>query len=147
MVINMTMTASKTESVTPVAASTDKTEKLESVTVTIVPEKEVAVILTQETQKFINQCFDLQKRAADNPYDNPSQFRRDALHEAMVAYLKTYCARVIGTYDNLVTKFSKTAKYYGVGRDKIEQDVRDNQRTKHFYENMKIAVAIKQQLS
>lgn len=130
-----------TTTVNPVAVKETEVSKMEEVKVTIVKDSETAAILTISTTQAIKLAFSLQ-----DSYDNESQFQRDALAEASVLFLKAQCQRAIGTWDNLVTKFSKTQRYRNMGREKIEQSLKDNPKTKPYWLNCQKAVAIKAQV-
>lgn len=113
-------------------------EKTEQVPVTIVVDKESAAILRIETVKVISLAFSLQEQ-----YDNASQYQKDALQDAAVMFLKSQCQRTIATWDNLVTRFGKTKKYENVGRLEIEKSLKDNPKTRPFWNAAEKAIAIK----
>lgn len=114
---------------------------IEIVNVTIEKDKESAVILFLATSKVIEQAFKLQ-----DDYENPSQFQRDALHDASIMFLKYRCQQAIQQWDNLVTKFSKTTKYKNMGRADVEERLRIHPKTVAYYKRMQQAVSIKSQL-
>jgi len=119
----------------------EKTEKMEEVKVTIVVEKEIAAILTVDCDKAITAAFGLQEL-----YDNPSQYRRDALQAASDMFLRAQCARAIAQWDNLVTRFSKTQKYKNIGRVEVESKLKDNPKTRPIWNVAEKATAIKARL-
>lgn len=131
---------SDTKTVVPVAQLAVG-EKLVEVKVTVIEEKEVAAILTVDTDKAITLAFGLQEL-----YDNPSQYRRDALQEASVMFLKATCARTIAQWDNLVTRFSKTQKYKNVGRVEVEAKLKSNPKTRPIWNVAEKAINIKKSL-
>lgn len=131
---------SDTKTVVPVAQLAVE-EKLVEVKVTVIEEKEVAAILTVDTDKAITLAFGLQEL-----YDNPSQYRRDALQEASVMFLKATCARTIAQWDNLVTRFSKTQKYKNVGRVEVEAKLKSNPKTRPIWNVAEKAINIKKSL-
>jgi hypothetical protein len=118
-----------------------ETVNIDKVTVTIIPDQEIAAILTIQTDKIIKQAFSLQE-----DYDNESQFRRDALHDASILFLKASCQRAINTWDNLVTKHSKLTRYRNVGREQVEASLRDNPKTRPYFQTAQKATAIKNAL-
>ena len=128
------------KTVTPVV-SEKKEEKLEQVTVTVVADKEVAAILLVDTDKAINLAYGLQ-----DLYDNPSQYRRDALQEASTMFLRAQCARAIAQWDNMVTRFTKTPKYKNIGRVEVEQKLKDNPKTRPIWNIAAKAIEIKKNL-
>lgn len=142
----MSNNAANTEVKTVVAVQENKAVELEKVTVTVIPNKEIAAILHIDCVSLLKRGFELQKNAA-NPYDNESQYIKDALLEASLMFVKTQAQKTIGTWDNLVTKFSKTQRYINVGRDKVQEALRDNPKTRPYYQDMLKAVEIKKALS
>lgn len=128
-----------TETINPVV-SQKPDEKLEKVTVTIA-DGEIAAILTSATEKVIKTAFELQ-----DDYDNPSQYQRDALHDAAVMFLKAQCLRYIGQWDALVTKMSKVTKYRNVGRQKLEDTLKVHPKCKDFWNRAQKATLIKANL-
>ena len=141
----MSNNATEVKNVVPVQEN-KPTETLEKVSVTVIPDKEIAAILHKDTVTLLQKSFGLQKNAA-NPYDNESQYIKDALLEASLMFVKAQAQKTIGTWDNLVTKFSKTQRYINLGRAKVEEALRDNPKTRPYYQDMLKAVEIKKQLS
>ena|ERR1700742_14532 len=118
----------------------DKTN-IEIVPVTIETGKEQAAILHLATTQVIEKAFKLQE-----DYENPSQFQRDALHDASIMFLKYRCQQAIQQWDNLVTKFSKTTKYRNLGRVEVEARLKIHPKTVSFFRRMQEATAIKNSL-
>lgn len=133
--------ATATQTVNPVVSQQEVTEKLTEVKVTVIEDKEIAAILHADTDKVISLAFSLQ-----DTYENASQYRKDALQEASVMFLKAQCARTVAQWDNLVTRFSKTMKYRNVGRIVVEQKLKDNPKTRPIWNLAAKAIEIKKSL-
>lgn len=116
-------------------------EKLSEVKVTIVESSEVAAILHKSTDSVIKLAFTLQE-----DYENESQYRRDALQDAAVMFLKAECSKAIARWDNLVSKMTKTPRYKTSTREQVEVSLRDNPKFKPFYSVAVKAATIKKQL-
>lgn len=145
-----------TKTVSPVIAVENKADKpVETVTinvpkpvagmivtpVTIVEETEIAAILHKATDSVINLAFTLQE-----DYENASQYRKDALQDAAVMFLKAECSKAIARWDNLVSKMTKTPRYKTSTREQVEISLRDNPKFKPFYTVAVKAASIKKQL-
>lgn len=115
--------------------------KLEEVKVTIETGKESAAILYVSTEKIISQAFELQ-----DAYENPSQYQRDALHDAAVMFLKAQCQRSIATWDNLVSKMTKVQKYSAMTRQQIEDALKVHPKFAVYFKTAQKAVAVKNSL-
>lgn len=126
--------------VTPVVSTKDE-PKLIEVKVSIEESKEVAAILYTQTDKIIALAFTLQ-----DSYENASQYRRDALHDASVMFLKAQCQRMIGQWDNLVSKMTKLQKYSAMPRPQIEAALKIHPKYKPFWEVCVKATGIKNTL-
>lgn len=132
-----------TKTVVPVVEVSKQVEasKLEEVKVTIETGKEIAAILYSSTDKVINLAFELQ-----DSYENQSQFRRDALHDASVMFLKAQCQRSIAQWDNLVSKMTKVQKYQAMTRQQIEEQLKIHPKFAPFYKVAQRAAQIKNTL-
>lgn len=124
--------------VTPVVKAD---EKLTEVKVNIVTETEIAAILHKSTDNVIKLAFSLQ-----DDYENESQYRRDALQDAAVMFLKAECSKAISRWDNLVSKMTKTPRYKNSTREQTEISLRDNPKFKPFYNVAVKAATVKKQL-
>lgn len=132
------MSTATVQAVTPVQ---QKEQKLTEVKVSIETGKENAAILYEATTKVIAQAFDLQ-----DSYENPSQFQKDALHDASIMFLKAQCQRSIATWDNLVSKMTKVQKYQAMTRQQIEDQLKIHPKFQTYHKTAIKALAVKNSL-
>ena len=131
---------SDVKTVTPVVSEVKA--NLTEVKVTIEENKEVAAILYLTTDKVLELAFSLQ-----DSYENQSQFKRDALQDASVMFLKASCQKAIGQWDNLVTKMTKLQKYQSMTRTQVEDALKIHPKCSPFYKTMLKAVDVKKTIT
>jgi hypothetical protein len=113
-------------------------EKLAQTTVTVIENKETAVVVSNQAVKNIELAFTLQTQ-----YDNASMYQKDVLHDGTLLFLKAQCQRAIGQWDNAVTKASKMQKYQSMGRPQVEAALKIHPLFKPLWDVCQKAVAIK----
>ena len=136
----MANNAGNTE-VKAVLVETPANPKLTEVKVTLEPDKEFAQILYNSTADVLKIAFSLTEN-----YENESVFKRDALHDGSVLFLKATCARCISQWDSLITKMSKLQKYSAMGRPAVDMALQIHPRYKDMWELCRKATLIKAQL-
>lgn len=126
----------ETKTVTPVQPT--PTSTLTEVKVTVEEGKETAQILYINTDKILALAFSLQEA-----YENESQFKRDALHDASIMFLKAQCQRAIGQWDNFVSKMTKVQKYSSMTRIQVESALKIHPKYKSMFDLAVKAAQIK----
>lgn len=130
--------ANSTQTTTTVTPVQPATPTLTEVKVTVEEGKEIAQILYVNTSKVLDLAFSLQEA-----YENQSQFKRDALHDASIMFLKAQCQRAIGQWDNLVSKMTKVQKYSNMTRTQVESALKIHPKFKSYYDLATKAAQIK----
>ena len=125
------------QAVTPVVNETK--EKMVQVPVTVIEGKEVAAILTVDTEKYIKQALELAL--------GDEQTQKTLLEQAAKNILKAACNQSVARWKNLVSKMADLPKYRNTHtHEQVEAIYRDNVKTKHLYKAAQDAAKIKANL-
>jgi hypothetical protein len=114
--------------VNPTVAANGK-DKLSEVKVTIAEGKEVAAILTVDTDKYFRLAFEL-----EYDQENESASTKVNAETAAKNFLAAKCNTTISAWVNLVKKFAATPKYRNTHTyAEVEEILKDNPRVKFMY--------------
>lgn len=116
-----------------------KEEQLKQVNVSIIEGKEVALIASVDTEKYLNLVMEIS--------DEKNTTKRQIVEDALKNTLKATCNATVAKWSNLVQKIANTPKYRDTHTSaQVEVILKDNPKVKWMYAAAVQAANIKKNL-
>lgn len=119
---------------TSVKQANDNKPKPAAVTVTLL-EDQTAVILNSDTMAIVDKMYTAQDDIA-----NESKYVRTFIHSAVVAGAKQECRRLVGVWENAITKENKLHPTWS--RERAEQELLQSKKMQELKALVDVAVSL-----
>lgn len=122
--------------------SNTNTKETKEVTQTVpvtVGEKQAAVVVHEDTMSIVGKIF-----ACQNDIENESKFVRMFMHDSVVAGAKAFTQRIIATWENAVTKYSRL--HPTLTREDAEKDLLASKKARELKALHDIAIGLRKEL-
>lgn len=119
---------------TSVKQANDNKPKPAAVTVTLL-EDQTAVILNSDTMAIVDKMYTAQDDIA-----NESKYVRTFLHSCVVAGAKQECRRLVGVWENAITKENKLHPTWS--RERAEQELLQSKKMQELKALVDVAVSL-----
>lgn len=117
-----------------VKQATDNKPKERPITVTLL-EDQTAVILNSDTMAIVDKMYTAQDDIA-----NESKYVRTFIHSAVVAGAKQECRRLVGVWENAITKENKLHPTWS--RERAEQELLQSKKMQELKALVDVAVSL-----
>ena len=120
-------------------SNTKETKEVSQVVNVTVGEKQAAVVVHEDTMSIVGKIF-----ACQNDIENESKFVRMFMHDSVVAGAKAFTQRIISTWENAVTKYSRL--HPTLTREDAEFDLLASKKARELKALHDVAVGLRKEL-